>query len=122
MAVNLIFANLIGWIVAHWRLVAGIVGVLVLVIAFGLIFRSCNKPSVISEQEKQEIQNAIAERDEKKLKEKLAEIEAKEQVIEGNVANAEAEKLNAIHESRKKWANANISELQAEFDRRMGHP
>lgn len=85
-----------------------------------LVMRGCSKsPKVLTEQEKQEINNAIADRDEKKLKEKLVEFEVEEQIIEGNVANAEVEKINAIAESRKKWANANISELQAEFDRRM---
>jgi hypothetical protein len=44
--------------------------------------------------------------------------EAREAVIDANVANAEAEKERVIHESQHKWANANISDLQAEFDRR----
>lgn len=97
----------------------GVLIVLLLIIVFS--FKSCftKTPTVMTEQEKQEVKNAIADRDEKKLKEKLAELEVKEQVIEGNVANADSQKINAIADSRKKWANANISELQAEFDRRM---
>ena len=116
---SLIFANIIGWIVAHWRIVVIGAAAVVLFLVILFTFKSCNKPSVMTEQEKQEVLNAIADRDEKKLKEKLIEIEVKEQVIEGNVANAHAEKVNAIADSKKKWANANISDLQAEFDRRM---
>lgn len=41
----LFLANLWGWIVAHWRLVAGVVGVVLFVIVFGLVYRSCSKPS-----------------------------------------------------------------------------
>lgn len=100
--------------------ISAVVVIGIVLVVFGLIYRSCGKPpKVITEAEQQEIKNAIADRDEKKLKEKLVEFEVEEQIIEGNVANAEVEKVNAIAESRKKWANANISELQAEFDRRM---
>ena len=117
---SLIFANIIGYVVAHWRMFAVIGGIALLLLVVLIGARSCRKePTVMSEQEKQEVMNAIADRDEKKLKEKLAEIEAKEQIIEGNVANADSTKINAIAESKKKWANANISDLQKEFDRRM---
>lgn len=118
---SLIFANIIGFIVAKWRWFVGAGAVLIFVIGIGLVFRACKpKPTVMTEQEKQEVKEQIANREETKLKEKLVELETKEAVIEGNVANADSAKINAIAESRKKWANANISELQAEFDRRMG--
>lgn len=117
---TLLLANIFGWIVAHWRLVAGAVGVVFLVIVFGLAYRSCNKPQMeLTEQEKQEVKEQIANGETTKLKEKLVEFETKEKVIDETVANAQAEKWAAIQESKEKWANANISDLQAEFDRRM---
>ena len=39
----LFLANIWGWTVAHWRLVAGVVAVLFLVIGISLVFRACNK-------------------------------------------------------------------------------
>lgn len=111
----------IWWTQWTWplKLISAAVVIALVLLPFVLL-RSCNKPpKVLTEQEKQEINNAIADRDEKKLKEKLAEIEAEEEIIEGDVANANAAKWAAIQNSKEKWANANISELQAEFDRRM---
>lgn len=104
----------------HLRTYLYIAAGLGLLLLLVFAFRSCGKsPRVMTEQEKQEVKEQIAAGETTKLKEKLVEIEAEEKVIEANVANAEVEKINAIADSRKKWANANISELQAEFDRRM---
>lgn len=120
LAISLFVKNVGGWLVLHWRWVVGVVAVLLVLVLFGLVFRSCGSSTKpMTEQERQEVKQAIAEQDEKKLKEKLAELEANEKVIDANVANAQAEKWAAIQESKDKWANANINELQAEFDRRM---
>lgn len=108
------------WNTYTWqpKLIAlGVLFVLILVVVFS--FKGCGKSQPMTERERQEVKNAIADRDEQKLKEKLVELEVKEKQIDANVAGANTEKVNAIHESRQKWANANISELQAEFDRRM---
>lgn len=116
----LILANIFGWTVAHWRIVA--IGAVALVLFFVVLFtfKSCNKPEMsMTEQEKQEVLNDIEDRNEAKLKDKLIEIEVREQAIDGNVANANADKWAAIQNSKEKWANANISDMQAEFDRRM---
>lgn len=112
----------IWWSQWTWPLKLGTlaaIAILLLIVFFS--FKSCFKsePTVITEQEKQEILNDIEDRNEAKLKEKLVAIEVKEKIIEGNVANADSEKINAIADSRKKWANANVEELRAEYERRF---
>lgn len=111
----------------------GVIIVLMIVIGVGvLIFalwmRSClNKPEPLNEAEVLKAQQAIKDGNDAELREVLVAVETREKAIEANVANAgahsanaEAATVNAIHEARKKWANANISEMQAEIDRR--HP
>lgn len=85
-----------------------------------LQIRSCfNRPPKLDEAEIQAGEQAVKERNDKELRQILTNSDVREAQIEANVTNAKAEAVNARHESEKKWANANISDLQAEFDRRM---
>lgn len=123
-AISKFIANLFGLDISKvqryvfWAVVLlGLLAVLILVIGIKSCFS--RPPKVMTEAEKQEVKEQIAKGETTKLKEKLVELEVKEEVIEGNVANANAAKWAAIQNSKEKWANANISDLQAEFDRRM---
>lgn len=109
------------WKTYTWQPKLIALGVLIVIVLIAVLsFKGCGKKSQpMTEQERQEVKTAIANGEEKKLKDKLVELEVKEKLIDANVSNADAEKVNAIHDSKQKWANANISDLQAEFDRRM---
>jgi hypothetical protein len=116
--VPLFLANILGWIVAHKRLVFTVLGIVALLILVFMAYRGCKSTPQLNEAEIQRGQEAVKQRNDEELRKILVESEAREAVIDANIANAEREKVNAIHEARQKWANANISELQAEFDRR----
>lgn len=114
----LFLANIFGWIVAHWRIVAGAVAVFILVIGFGLVYRACNKPPKLNEAEIQKGEQAVKDRNDAALKEILVQSDVREAEIVANVANAEVEKVNAIQEAREKYANMNTSDLAAELEKR----
>ena len=111
-------ANLVGWMAAHWRMVAILATICLIALLSILFTRSCGPKPKLNEAEIQQGERAVQERNDAALKEILVQSEVREKEIEANVANAEKEKINAIHESRKKWANANIDDLRQEFERR----
>lgn len=93
--------------------------VLLAVLSFGLWMRSCfSKPPKLDEQEIQEGERAVEDRNDQKLRAILTNSDVKEKMIVANVANAEAEKVNAIQEAREKYANMNTSDLAAELEKR----
>jgi hypothetical protein len=116
---SLIIANIIGWARVHWRLLAYGVAALVLLIAVVVIYQSCGKSKPkLNEAEIQQGEAAKKAANDKELREILVQSDAREKEIEANVIDANSAKVNAIQESRDKWANASRDELQAEFDRR----
>ena len=107
------------YLAAHWRTVAILVAILVIAVVAGLWTRSCSQRAVkLDEAEIQKGKQAIAEQDDKALREVLVASDVREAQRKSNVIEAEANTANAYYESRKVWDNANISEMQAEFDRR----
>ena len=112
---SLILANIIGWIAAHWRLVAGAVAVVFLVIVFGLIFRSCNKPPKLDQKEIQKAQQAIQEQDRKVMVEILTNSTVREQAIDSNIKQAE----EATEAAKRDYSKLSNDELAAELERRL---
>ena len=89
LALSLFIKNIFGWAVAHWRIAAGAACMLVLVIVFGLVFRSCNKPPKLDQKEIQQAQKAIEENDRRVMVEILANSSVREQGIDSNIKQAE---------------------------------
>ena len=114
----LVILNIIGWIAAHWRVLVYIVAAIALVIVFGLVYRSCNKPPKLDEKAIQSAQQAIEKQDRKVMVDILANSDAQEKVIDQNVANAKADTINAKEESKKKWSEATNDELAKELEAR----
>jgi ABC-type phosphate transport system auxiliary subunit len=106
----------------QWSLTAkaisiGVLAVLLIIVIVGV--RSCGKSKPkLNEAEIQQGEAAKKAANDKELREILVQSDAREKEIEANVIDANSAKVNAIQESREKWANANRDELQAEFDRR----
>lgn len=95
------------------------VALLIVLIVAGLVFRSCGSRKVkLDEKSIQAAQTAIATRDEVKMREVIANSDAKEAEATATAANASAVAVNAIAESKKRWANANVHELTAELEAR----
>lgn len=107
-------------VVDNWRVFAIIGAFLLLYLLIIGIYRGCKSAPKLDEAEIQKGEQAVKERNDAELRKILVESEAREAVIDANVANAQTEKVNAVYEAKKKWANANVSELQAEFERRKG--
>ena len=116
--VGLFFANLFGWVVARWRIFAVAAGLIVIIIIGGLVFRACKPKAKLNESEIQKGEQAVKERNDKELREILANVDAREEVIAGNVANAERETEKAKEESKKKYEAMNTDELAAELEKR----
>lgn len=112
---TLILANIIGWIVAHWRIVAGVVAVLFLVIVFGLVFRSCNKPPKLDQEQIIKAQQAIAKEDRREMIEVLAESKVKEEGIDNSIKAAE----EATEKAKRDYSKLSNEELAAELERRL---
>lgn len=95
----------------------GLIAIVVLFVVFQI--KACfTMPAKLDEPEIQQGEQAKKDGNDKVLRDILTNSDVREKMIDANVANAEAEKVNAIYESRKKWEAANRDELQAEFDRR----
>jgi hypothetical protein len=105
---------------AHLRLV-GIIAALVVVLALGLWAKSCwsAHKAKLTETQIQEAKKAIQEHNDEKLKEVFAQADAKQAVIDGAVANSEAQTKQAEAESKKKYDAMSAQELQDEARRRF---
>lgn len=106
------------FVVDHWKIVIPAV-LAFIVFAWVLWSFACNRPGAkLNEAEIQKAEQAIKERNDKELREILAASDAREAVIDSNVANAERDKVNALHEARKKYEGMTPEELAAELERR----
>lgn len=111
-------ANAFGFVVANIRyFVIGFI-IILLLVAIGLTHRACNKPPKLDEKAIQTAQTAIATQDRKVMVDILAESDAKEKVIDQNVANAKVDTINAKTESKAKWEQATNQELADELEKR----
>lgn len=111
--------NIAGWIAAHWRLVAVASLAVALLITLTLLYRGCGKSTPkLDPQEIIKAQKAIAEQDREEMTRVLVESDAKEAVADESAIAATAAKVNAIAESKAKWAEASNAEMQEELERR----
>ncbi len=120
LTLSLFIKNAVGWLVAHWRIVALIAAGIALVVLIGLAYRGCSQKEIkFNQQEVTEAQQAIEAADRDKQIAVLAKSDAKEAVADETAINANAATVNAIHESREKWNQATDAEIQAEIERRL---
>lgn len=112
---SLFLANVFGWVVAHWKLVAGAVVVFLVFILFTLTLRSCNKPPKLDQKEIIKAQQAIAEQDRKQMIEVLAESTVKEQGIDNSIKAAE----EATEKAKQDYSKLSNDELAQELQRRL---
>lgn len=99
-------------------LVVGLALLLLLII--GLQMKGCfrAKPK-FNEAEIFRANQAIETQNRKEMEEVLAASEVREKAIDGNVANAKVETVNAYADARKKYANMTPEELQAEINEKL---
>lgn len=112
---TLFFANVIGWIAAHWRLVAGAVAAVILVIGIAFVFRACNKPPTLDQKEIQKAQEAIAKEDRKQMIEILTNSKVQEQGIDNSIKQAE----EATEKAKREYSQLSNDELAAELEKRL---
>lgn len=114
---SLILANIIGWITSHWRIVLYITTGIILFVLIAVAFKSCGRTK-LDEQQIQRVQEAIKVRNDAELRSVLAEVETKEQIVAGNVANAANETRRAEQKAKEKYANYNTQMLAEELESR----
>lgn len=112
---SLILANIIGWIVAHWRLVAVAAGVCILGILCIFVLRACNKPPKYDHEAVLEAQEAIEKGERQKAIQILAESDVKEQGIDNSIKLAE----EATEKAKQNYTGKTNEELAAELERRL---
>lgn len=112
---SLILANIIGWIVAHRRIVAviGATALLLLVVLIGV--RSCRNTPKLNQQEVIKAQDAIEKQDRKTMIEVLTNSDVREQAIDSNIKQAE----EATRVAKQNYADKTNAELSAELERRL---
>jgi F0F1-type ATP synthase membrane subunit b/b' len=78
-----------------------VLGLIAVVIIFGLIFRACNRPAKLDEVKIQKIQKAIAKADRAEMEQTLVESRLAEQQIIEDTEEAEAVKEQTVKDARK---------------------
>jgi ABC-type multidrug transport system fused ATPase/permease subunit len=114
----LIAANIIGFIVAKWRIILVAIGIFVVVFGVALLWKRCTPPQKLDEKQIEKGEKAKKDQNDAELKQILVESDVRSAAIDANTQDASARTVNAANESHKKWDNANRDEIQAEFDRR----
>lgn len=117
-AISLWVADKLGWLTSHWRIV--VYGVLAIaIITFGaVVYRSCKPQPKLDEKEIREAQTAVEQRNDEKLKEILANSDAKVEGVDANVKAVDANANKVVEDAKKRYSEMNTSELQAEIERR----
>jgi hypothetical protein len=87
---------------------------LVILITCIFVFRACNKPPKINEQEIQKAEEAVKTRNDKALKEILAQSDVREQGIDNSVKAAE----EATEKAKQNYDGWTTDELAAELEKR----
>jgi hypothetical protein len=114
---GLTIANIWGYLWAHKRVVGIVILALTVTLTGFCVYKRVTRPK-LDEKAIQRAENAIAERNTAELKEILAESDVKQEVIAGNVANAEKETERVKEESKKKYNEMSLEDLAAELERR----
>lgn len=110
----LLFANIIGWIVAnkHMLIVGGALVIVLIAVLVG--FNRCKKPIKMDEAQIQAAQKAIAEQDRKVMEKVFIDSEVQQQEIDETVADASTKKVNAdaeAHEKVKTMSNEDLARI-----------
>lgn len=112
--------NIAGYLASNWRKVAIIVVAAILLVFVILGVRSCwKKPSPkLDQAEIQQLQWAQENRDLEAQRKILIESDARQAERDAAAVNATTDRVNAIAESKKRWANATEEEMAAELEAR----
>ena len=103
------------FILDNWRIV---VPAVVLIVAGVFVWRACGpKPPKLNEKEIQESITAVEQKNDAKLREILTAAEVREKQIDDNLANAKADRVNAVADARRRYDNMNTADLAAEIER-----
>lgn len=95
-----------------WALLG--IGAIVLVVVFGLVYRSCNKPPKLDQKEIIKAQQAIEANDRKVMVEILTNSDVREQGIDNSIKAAE----NATAQAKQSYQGKSNQELADELERR----
>jgi hypothetical protein len=106
------FTKLALWfVIDNWKVVLPIVLVLVAAV---FVFKACNKPPSLNEKQIQKAEQAVKERNDKVLKEILAESDTRVDAIDSNIKLSEERTRDAV----KSYEGMTVDELAAEIERR----
>lgn len=92
--------------------------ILVLLIVSVIVFKTCSGPTkpLITEQERQMINQAIETNNREQMEKIFVEVELKQAAIDANTANAKTETINRIYEARKTVRSMSNEELAAHLE------
>lgn len=108
--------NFFLFLCSKWRIVLPII----VIIVVGFYLRSCwsAHKAKLNEKQIEEAKIAIEQHNDEKLKEVFAQADTKQAVIDGTVANSEADTKKAEAEAKKKYDAMTNDELAAELEAR----
>ena len=99
---GLIFANIIGYLYAHWRIVASVAAFLVIVVLSIVLIRSCgHRTPKLDQGQIIKNQQAVASQDRKQMQDAYVESKAKEAATDESVGNVKAAAVNAAVDARR---------------------
>jgi len=115
MSILFILKRIGFFLIDNWRAVVLTAAVLLAMFILWRAFRPA--PAKLNEQEIQEAVKAAEQKNEAKLREILITAEVREKQIDDSLANAKAERVNAIADARKRVESMSAAELEAEIER-----
>ena len=102
--ISLFFANAIGWLTHHWRLVAACFGGLFLILVIGIVFNRCGDSTPAIDEEKiQQRQDEIDKRESEKLTNTL---QKSNEVLANTINSAKQAEANTKQATNKDYSNA----------------
>lgn len=112
------FLKRVFWfVIDNWKIAVPAILIVCLLFSFGM-WKACSTPEArFNEEQIHRLQKAIAEDDRKEMLKVLEESKVEEAKIDGNLANAENEKLKVLSDIRKETAKKSNAELAAELER-----
>jgi hypothetical protein len=106
------FIKRVFWFVTdNWKVVLPAVLVLVAVV---FVFRACNKPPKLDEKQIQKAEQAVKERNDKALKEILADSDTRIDNIDANIKLAE----ERTRQAERSYEGMSVDQLAEEIERR----
>lgn len=115
MSILFILKRIGFFLIDNWRAAVLTAAVLLAMFILWRAFRPA--PAKLNEQEIQEAVKAVEDKNYPKLKEMLVSIDVRQKGIDDSLANAKAERVNAIADARKKYESMSAAELEAEIER-----